>query len=402
MRQKKFVQIVAVVLALVLLLTLVLSVVSYAALAAAPSQEEIDALKAESDNLERKKTEAESQINSLEYEKLSYLAKKEVLDELVILTEAEITNINDRVAVYDSLIVEKGNEVIEAQKKEDCQLELYRLRVRTMEENGKISYLALIFDASDFADLLARLDFVHEIMEYDDEMYNNYVNAKEEAAAAKEGLESAQAEQQAARDELEVKKDELLERVEDAQNYLMEIESSLKSYEAYCAELDAAQVELEKEINKNTAELERINQQKVITGTGSFIWPAPARNVVTSTFGTRLHPIYNYYRTHYGVDIGADYGSNVLASDKGTVTSSAYHWSYGNYIVVNHGNGYVTLYAHLSSRLVSAGDEVSQGDVIGLVGSTGDSTEPHLHFEIRENGTCINPLDYLSGYEISE
>lgn len=402
MRQKKFVQIVAVVLALVLLLTLILSVISYAALAAAPSQEEIDALKAESENLEKKKAEAESQINSLEYEQLSYLAKKEVLDEQVILTEAEITNINEQIAVYDNLIVEKEAEVIEAQKKEDRQLELYKLRVRAMEENGKISYLAVIFDASDFADLLARLDFVHEVMKYDDEMYDNYVNAKKATVAAKEGLEDARAEQQAARDELEVKKDELLEKVEDAQNYLIEIESSLESYEAYCAELDAAQVELEKEIKEKTAELERINQQKMLTGSGSFTWPAPASNVITSTFGTRLHPIYNYYRTHYGVDIGAYYGSNVLASDRGTVTTSAYHWSYGNYIVVNHGNGYVTLYAHLSSRLVSAGDEVSQGDVIGLVGSTGDSTGAHLHFEIRENGTCINPLDYFSGYIISE
>lgn len=401
MRQKKFVQIVAVVLALVLLLTLVLSVLSYVALAA-PSQEEIDALKAESEKLERKKAEAESQINSLEYEQMSYLAKKEVLDEQVILTEAEITNINEQIAVYDNLIVEKEAEVIDAQKKEDRQLELYKLRVRAMEENGKISYLAVIFDASNFADLLARLDFVHEVMKYDDETYDNYVNAKQETVAAKEGLEVARTEQQSARDELEVKKNELLDKVEEAQNYLIEIESSLESYEAYCAELDAAQVELEKEIKEKTAELERINQQKMLTGSGSFIWPAPGSNVITSVFGTRLHPIYNYYRTHYGIDIGAYYGSNVLASDRGTVTTSAYHWSYGNYIVVNHGNGYATLYAHLSSRLVSAGDEVSQGDVIGLVGSTGDSTGPHLHFEIRENGTCINPLDYFSGYVISE
>lgn len=401
MRQKKFVQIVAVILAVILFLSLVVGVIGYTALAST-SQDEIDALQAEADELERKKAEAESQINSLEFEQMSCLAKKEVLDEQVLLTEAEIKNLNTRIATYDSLIAQKEIEVIEAQNKEERQLELYKFRVRSMEENGKISYLAVIFDAANFADLLARLDFIHEVMKYDEELYDNYVASKLNTIAVKKELEDAKAEQETARDELLIKKEELDLKVEEAQNYLIQIESSLESYEKYCAELDEAQIELEKIISDKTAELERIQQQQMLQGTGSFKWPTPSSNIITSLFGTRLHPIYNYYRTHYGVDIGAYYGSDIIAADRGTVTVSAYHWSYGNYIVINHGNGYVTLYAHLSSRLVSAGDEVSQGEVIGLVGSTGDSTGPHLHFEIRQNGTCINPLDFFTGYIVSE
>ena len=395
MKQKRFVQIVAVILAALIFLSFIVSIIGYSALGAT-SQEEIDALKERSDELAQKKTETEAKINSLEYEQMSYLAKKEVLDEQVLLTEEEITNINDQIETYVRLIADKEREVVQAQQKEEKQLELYKFRVRSMEENGSIPYLSVIFDASSFADLLGRLDFIHEVMKYDEQLYNNYIDAKQQTIKAKEDLETAKAEEEEAKAELEVKKEELMEKVEEAQNYLIEIENSLESYEAYCAELDAAQEELEKEIKDKTAELERIKQQQMLHGTGSFIWPAPSSTVITSPFGTRLHPIYNYYRTHYGVDIGAAYGTNILAADQGTVTSSGYHWSYGNYVVINHGNGYTTLYAHMSTRLVSAGDEVSQGTVIGLVGSTGDSTGPHLHFEIRENGTCVNPMNFFS------
>ncbi len=134
-------------------------------------------------------------------------------------------------------------------------------------------------------------------------------------------------------------------------------------------------------------------------GTGGFIWPATSM-IITSPFGTRLHPIYGYYITHYGADIGAGYGTEVYAADSGTVIASEYSSSYGYYIVIDHGNGYSTLYGHMSTLIASEGEGVSQGEVIGLVGSTGVSTGPHLHFEIREYGVCINPLDFFSGYEI--
>lgn len=138
------------------------------------------------------------------------------------------------------------------------------------------------------------------------------------------------------------------------------------------------------------------------TATGTYIWPCPSCNIVTSTFGMREHPLFGDERPHTGIDIGAAAGSAVVAADSGTVAVATYSSSYGNYVTIYHSNGDYTLYAHMSSLAVTAGQNVTQGDVIGYVGSTGWATMPHLHFEIRVNGSTVNPLGYFSNYVIYE
>ncbi len=248
---------------------------------------------------------------------------------------------------------------------------------------------------------MGRIDFVGEIMEFDENLYQQLEEAKEATVAAKDDLEDAKADQEDLKADLLVREDELNEQVSEADALLAEIESNLDSYTALYDEAEADEAAVQEQINQMVEELEK-QEAGSVAGTGSFIWPTPSCYVVTSTYGMRLHPKYHVYKMHTGIDIGASYGSKVLAADSGKVLTSQYSSSYGNYIVISHGNGTTTLYAHLSSRKVSAGDTVTQGDLIGLVGSTGVSTGPHLHFEISVNGSRVNPLDYFSGYTIRE
>ena len=379
--------------------------------ASAVTNAEIDSLKDDAAELEEKKNELQAQIDELEGKQADAMAQKTVLDEKVSVIESEIANVVTQIAGYAELISQKEVELSEAEKAEDKQFELYKTRVRAMEENGSMSYLSIILGAQNFSDLLTRIDMITSVMEYDKRVEQELEQARIDVENAKEKLEIAKADEEAAQAELEVKKEELDVQVAEADAVVAALEADLgvvmDSYEDNKAKID----EIDAEIERLTEELKK--QQEEGTGTGGggtnsgvtstdrFLWPAaPGR--VTSLFGTRLHPIYNYYRTHNGIDIGPGYGTNIYASENGTVIVSGYDaGGYGNYVVLSHSGGYTTLYAHMSQRLVSVGEVVSQGDVIGLVGSTGASTGPHLHFEIMLNGVRKNPLDYFTGYVIS-
>lgn len=404
MGNKWSIRILAVILAILLIGSVLFGVISSVTAHAAASQSAIDALESNADALARQKQELQSEINSLEYEQSSALAKKEVLDEQILLTQDEIDNTEQQIEEYTLLIAEKEVEVQAAEQSEKDQWDLFQTRMRVMEENGTISYLAVIFEASSFSDLLARIDIVGEVMTYDESLYDQLENARLETIAAKEELEYAKVEQEEIRVELVAREAELAGQVDEADALLATLESNLESYQALYDEAAADEAAVQAEIDRMIEELQRQESSGggSVVSTGSFIWPTPSSYRVTSTYGTRLHPIYHVYKTHNGIDIGASYGASVLASDSGTVVTSKYTSSYGNYIVINHGGGTTTLYAHLSKRNVETGDVVTQGDVIGLIGSTGNSTGPHLHFEITVNGSRVNPLNYFTGYTIVE
>lgn len=421
---KKTVRVVAIILALILAGSVIVG--ALASVAGAVSQDEIDELKNQKEQIEQNSQAIESKIDSLEYEQMSVIAKKEILDEKVNVTNELINNLTEQIEVYNGLIADKKVELEAAQAREDAQYQLYKDRIRAMEENGTISYFEIVFGATSFADLLSRIDFISEIMNYDEGVYDDYVKAKNETLAAKASLEEANALQQAAKREQEIKEAELEEQVAEASALIIELGENIDAFENERAQLQEEEARLEKEIEdkmealaqqkaaeeaaRRAAEEAARNQQaNYVSGMpdgdgvayGDFIWPSADSRYITSLFGTRLHPIYHTYKTHNGIDIGASYGTSILAADGGTVTTSTYSSSYGNYIIINHGNGTSTLYAHMSSRLVSEGQSVSQGQVIGLVGSTGVSTGPHLHFEVYVGGSRVNPLNYFSNYTIS-
>ena len=410
MKNRRIARIIAVVLALIMAFSLIYSAIATLTAGAVPTQAEIDRLREEKREYERRKQEIQSHINTIEFERMTEVAKKRVLDDRIMLTGLEIDNIDETIAYYEMLISEKEIEVLEAQARENLQLRHYRNRVRDMEENGVITYLEILFDSTSFSDMLARLDFISDIMRADEAIYNDLITARNETEAAVAALEQTKLEMEEERAQRERLLEELEEHLEEANVLIAEIEASLETENALYLEVDAEAQRIQSEINAKVEELRREEERRAaaaaaaaaasrptITGSGVLGWPVPSvgRGSISSEFGTRLHPVFRVYRQHWGIDIGASHGANIVASDRGRVITSAYNSSYGNYVVISHGNGMTTLYAHMSSRRVSEGDVVEKGQVIGLIGSTGVSTGPHLHFEVSINGQRVNPARYL-------
>ncbi len=414
MRNKKVVSGICVFLAMLMALTLILSVLgSIGAFAA--SQSQIDALEEQKSQLRSQREEMQGGINDLKAQQASVLEQKAALDEQNELARQEIELIDEQIALYTELIEQKAKEVEEAKKAEDAQYTEYCRHVRAMEENGKYTYLALIFSSKSLSELLSNIDMIGEIMDADKRLYDQYTAARENTERVKAEYEETLAGLEDKQEELKQQKAELEKQIQEAYELIdalqEDIDAAVKEYEAN----EAAEAAVQSQIDNITAELKRqeeearrqaAQQNQSYTGigsnaTGSYIWPCPSSTYITSGFGMRIHPIFQTERYHSGVDIAGTAGSNVLAADSGTVQTATYSSSYGNYVVIYHSNGTTTLYGHMSSLLVSQGDTVSQGDVIGYVGSTGWSTGPHLHFEISVNGSRVDPLNYFSNYTMA-
>lgn len=426
-KKKAFIRIMAIILAALMAGSVLVSVIA-STRARAVTQSEIDDLQSQQKEIQQKQQDLKSQINSLQYSQSSAIAKKEVLDEQVQLTQDEIDNLDGQIKEYDTLIAEKTVEVQDAQQAEEKQWDVYKVRMRVMEENGTISYWAIIFGASSFSDMLARIDMVSDIMQSDESSYQNLVAARKATEDAKTALENTQQQQKTKQTELTASEATLQSQVEEASALVEQIEGNLETYNELYDQTTAEEDKVKAAIEEKEAKLKKQQEAEAAAkaaaeaaakaagqktsgggssgsgtgsavGTGSFIWPSYVSRRVTSPFGTRYHPVYHVYKYHSGVDIGGvGYGSDVHAADGGTVITAEYSSGYGNYVVISHGNGYSTLYGHMSKLLVSAGETVSQGDVIGLTGSTGVSTGPHIHFEIWLNGSRVNPLDYFTDY----
>ncbi|MGI6028812.1 MAG: murein hydrolase activator EnvC family protein [Candidatus Heteroscillospira sp.] len=412
MRNKKFVSAVCVFLAVLMLLSVFVSVIASVG-AAAVSQAEIDALEKKKDAIAEQKNAVSVQIAGLQNQQASVLEQKAALDEQNELARQEIELINEQIEIYDGLIEEKEIELEEAIEQEEYQKERFRTRMRAMEENGDLGYMAFIFQATSFADLITRMDNISEILESDKSLEDKYIAAREKVEEVKAEYEAFQADQLVKREEMEERKAELEAQIEEAVELITSLQADIDSFTAEYAKNEAAERELQADIDEMTEQfnkqLEILKQQQqqnqngssgqtntVVTGSGSFMWPSDYRTI-TSPFGWRIHPIFNTEKYHSGVDVGAANGSPIYAADSGTVQIATYSSSYGNYVVINHGNGYTTLYAHQSSMAVSAGQTVTKGQVIGYVGSTGWSTGPHLHFEITSGGARIDPQSLFSG-----
>ena len=373
------------------------------------TQGQIDRLRAEKREYERQKREVQARIDAIEYEHMEEMAKKSVLDQRIELTCLEIVNINKTIEHLEILIREKEYEVVIAQNREEAQLQQYKNRVRDMEENGIVTYLELIFDSTSFSDLLARIDFIRDIMIADENTYNALQTARAETIAVKEQLEETKIETDNEKVLLEELEAELLEQLEEAHAIILKLEEDIdierQLYEQFLEEEERVQ----REINAKVAELQRQQEEERKrnesqpgssgggggssggTGTGQFMWPMNG-----SIVGRFLENRGNG-RIHYGLDIGAAHGVNVVASGSGTVITARYNeGGLGYYVVIAHGNGITTLYGHLSSYVVSVGDNVSKGQLIGYNGSTGNATTPHVHMEVSVNGTRVDPLSMLS------
>ena len=369
------------------------------------TQADIDALKNDAADLTSQRKELESKLDALKDDKSQALAKKQLLDQKVTNTAAQIKNVEAQIADYAALITQTEAELLDAQQREEAQYELFCTRVRAMEERGKVSYWSVLFKAESFTDLLGRMDIVNEIMDADQAVIDQLQALQVEIEEKKASLEASKAESEAAKADLVAKKTELDAQRKEAIALVNEINDNENEYKETLDELDKEEERIQAMIVKKSKELAA--QQAAQNGgtsnaaLGGYIWPVSS-HYITSTFGGRASPGGIGSTNHKGIDIGrVGYTTEIHAAKAGTVIVSQYSSSYGNYVVVSHGSGNTTLYAHMSSRKVSVGAYVNQGDVLGITGSTGHSTGPHLHFEISENGVRINPLNYLTGYTLA-
>ena len=408
--------VIAALLSLTMVFTLVLGVLPNEVHAV--TQAEIDALQEQKDALTAQRQEKQNIVDELESRHATVLEQKLAMDARNKFTQQQIDLTNNQIELYGQMIEDKKLEVEAAKQREEEQLQRYRKRVCAMEEDGGMNYLAIILRANSFGQLLTLMDDIGEIMESDRNLEDAYIAAREETERVQAEYEQTKSELEAKQEELRAEQEELQAQIDEATALIAGLENDMENRKAEYEQLREAENEASAEIEKMIAELERQKeeerrQQEEVnknnggntggnTGgsgyaTGTWGWPCPSCYYITSRVGNRWHPVTGAWKYHSGLDIGAQSGATIVASDGGTVSLAGVNGGYGNCVMIDHGNGYYTLYGHMSSIAVSYGQVVSKGDTIGYVGSTGISTGPHLHFEIREGGVCIDPEQFFGG-----
>lgn len=393
----------------------------------AVSQAEIDDLQKKLDALEQQAQEQQDVINDLTSQKARFITRKLALDNKIEINRQMIELIGDQIEIYDEIIAEKQAELDKALEKETAQTELLRSRIRAMEENSTYSYASFIFDSSSVTELLSRIGDVNDIMHYDKTLEEEYMAAREDVESIKKSYEEARHEQELLQKELDTKQAELDAQVEAAYTMIADIETlsddAQAEYDAIAEEEAKAEETLQEAIRKRAAEQAKYNQNNnsnnggggnsggsggnsggggssgggSATSLSNLQWPVPSCTLITSRFGYRVAPTTGASTYHGGLDIGASMGASIVAAGAGDVIYAGANGGYGNCVMIDHGNGVVTVYAHMSSIGVSYGQYVTAGQYVGAVGSTGVSTGPHCHFEIRINGAQTDPAAYFSG-----
>ena len=302
--------------------------------------------------------------------------------------QGEFDAINDQLEHTEEQI--QANIELSARlvKRLEAQTKTLHRRLRDIYKNGQVNYLDVLFGAKDFNDFVSRMDILKKILAYDNALIQGTKADRAALVKAKEQLEADRGKIVELRKLAAVKRDQVASRRQERQGVL-----NAATYERETAEQAYRElIETSKEIEQMIRRIQS-GEKNVGGSTGTMLWPADGE--ITSPFGWRTHPIFGTQRLHTGIDIGADYGDTVRAADGGVVIHSDWMGGYGNAVIIDHGNGISTLYAHNSQLLVSEGQAVGKGQAISRVGSTGYSTGPHLHFEVRQNGSPVNPLNFL-------
>lgn len=389
-KRKMIMRIIVCILVLFLLASVALPLIIYGAY----TQNDVDELEDKLGQLDGKKDEIEGDLATIDGKKQTQMEQKIQLENEIDTLRIEISDVNTQIENLLIQIAEKEEESVALQQDYEAQYALYRKRVKATYEEGNVSYLNVLLAADSFSDMLTRLDFVGMMIEKDNKTMDTLTAQKQAVEDKKLQIEQNKQEQEQLKASLQEKKSSLDGKAAQCDEILAQINADEDSLKAAYEEAEQYEKEVEAEIKRV---LKEIAKQNTVYVGGDYIWPLPSSYTrISSHFGYRYHPILHYYKLHTGTDFGAPTGVSIYAANSGTVITSKKSTAYGNYVMINHGGGHVTLYAHMSKRLVSEGDVVSQGDTIGLVGSTGYSTNPHLHFEIRVNGDYKDPMTYYT------
>ena len=371
MMSKKTIRMISGAIAAILVIVMVVSVV-VSGLVPLAGAADADELKDKLSTLEEQKSAIKAELASLGDQVSDIEATRKALNSEIELTKQEIATVEDYISRLQTQI-------------DEC--------VRQTYEQGDTTYLEVVLNSKSLTDMLSRIEIVTQLIDHNKRVVEEFRAAKEDIEKKRDDLQTTQDEQKNYQENLSYKADELAAN-EKQQAALQE------SLEAYKSEQEAEYDRVASEMASVSSEIAAMSRQSAAAGgipySGTFVWPTPSCTSNSSAYGWRIHPIYGTRKFHAGEDIPAGYGAEILAAASGTVTTAGWVSGYGNYTVIDHGGGVMTAYGHQSSQAVSVGQYVEQGQVIGYVGSTGNSTGPHLHFEVYVNGQTTDPMSYFS------
>lgn len=351
----------------------------------------------EINDLKNSISNVQGEIDGLKAEKSSIQSYINQLDNKINVLSGEIAGFEEKIEEKKTDIEETKQELEDAQIACDEQYDSMKKRIQFIYENPSQSLVELILTSGDFVDFINRADHVASMSNYDRQMMNKLIETQEEIALKEETLEAELEELEMMQAELESQKKKVNASINAKKGELTAKANEIGTATGEKSEYQKQLEEQEKLLNDIEEQIARAANPDAYQGsTTGFIWPCPSYTRISSYFGPRPQPVPGASTNHKGVDLAAPYGSNILASAAGVVTTSKYSASAGNYVVIAHGNGVSTVYMHASALLVSVGETVEQGDVIAKVGSTGYSSGNHLHFGVIKNGTYVDPLGYIS------
>ncbi len=350
----------------------------------------INKLKNDQKNLKNQMNDTKKQIKDISVKTKTISDEISDLDKKMEESTIEIEKAQEQIKKLQADIEVTAKELEESEIKLTEKRDLFNKRIRVMYMNGSTGYLELLLSSKDVKDFLSRKDMVQSIAEHDKELLKFMKEQRDEIDNKKIKLEAQRASVEASKSKLESRRKDLEQVSRQKSDLMGRLKQDLNSLEKEYDKLNSQAKDIESQIVK----------MQVNTGPysgGKMQWPVPSSMRITSKFGYRNHPILKKNKLHTGIDIGASSGQSVVAAADGTVVHSGWQGSYGKAVIIDHGGGIMTLYAHNSSLLVSKGQKVSRGSTIAKIGSTGFSTGPHLHFEVRKNGKYVDPTGWLSG-----
>ena len=358
---------------------------------------ELDKLELEKSEVEGAIEESQAQIGIIEGELSKALEEVEAISCKILNKQKEIENLELQEIVLMDYIEKAEIELEFWTERFVSQEEMVEKRLVAMYEMGDVKYLDVLLNSKNLSDFLSRYYLITEISEADITLLREFENTKKQKESLTKSLiekknELEENKKKCEKDRVALSNMEILKRNKVAILNAQELElySKIEEYQKQVQEI---------ELEIRQLALANIGEEYI---GGEMAWPVPGYNSITSSFGMRTHPITGIYKLHTGVDIGAPTGAKFIAANDGVVIKAEYNGAYGNMVMINHGGGVVTLYAHGSEILVDVGDTVLQGDSVLKVGSTGYSTGPHAHFEVIINGVFVNPIDYITSYKPSE
>ena len=355
-------------------------------------------IQAEIDAVRQQYTAASNQIQDL-------VNRKNAVDQEIALLHSQILNINQQVIAYGQLIADAQDDMDEESQRLDELNEKHKARIRAMEEGGTVSYREVLFQASSFTDFLDRMAMIEEIAQSDQRRLEEIQQAADDLSSTQAKMQQELRSLAEAQQTLADSESLLAEKRTESDGLLRSLAAQKEEFELLLDDSEAKQDALMKEIAQKEKELANAQYEEKLAKLAlqgqnppsNATWITPVSGyTITSAFGMRIHPVYKYALMHNGIDMACPQGTPIYATRAGTVTTASYQaGGAGYYVSINHGDGFSSIYMHMTNYVVSSGQSVAAGQLIGYVGSTGVSTGPHLHFGVSYAGTYVNPMAYI-------